>query len=302
MKPSLLVLAAGLGSRYGSMKQMEGFGPSGETIMDYCIYDAVRAGFGKIIFVISPAMETDFRDSYLRSLPVELETDYVIQSIYTIPDGFSVTPERKKPWGTGHAVLMAAPKIQEPFAVINADDFYGRSSFEMIAEFLNNTSGTGILEFCLAGYLIGNTLSDYGTVSRGVCGTNEAGFLTDINERTKVYRKNGNIVFTDENGDEQVVPESTLVSMNLLGFTPGIFVHLDRYFKDFLSEKSQDAKAEFFIPFAVNRMMKEGIARTRVLKTPEKWFGITYQEDKPHVKKMISRMTGEGIYPVKLWR
>ena len=301
MKPTLLVLAAGLGSRYGSMKQMEGFGPSGETIMDYSIYDAVNAGFGRVVFVISPGMEDDFRTAYLPGLPHELDAGYVIQGIETIPGGFTVSPERKKPWGTGHAVLMAAPRISEPFAVINADDFYGRSAFKSIADFLVNTHEESMLEFCIAGYLINNTLSDFGTVSRGICETDANGYLTDINERTRVLRKDGAIVYLDEQDREHPVPESTLVSMNLLGFTPGIFHHLDRYFREFLSEKSGDRGAEFYIPFAVSRMMREGIARTRVLPTSEKWFGVTYQEDRAHVKEMISRLTRDGVYPNKLW-
>ncbi len=301
MKPTLLILAAGLGSRYGSMKQMEGFGPSGETIMDYSLYDARKAGFGKFVFVISPDMEEDFKIHYLSRLPHEMDVDYVIQSINSIPEGFRISEKRKKPWGTGHAVLLSAPKIFTPFAVINADDFYGRSAFSLIADFLTDKKETSFLEFCIAGYRINNTLSDYGTVSRGVCEIDEHGFLTDITERTRVCRTNGEVVFLDENDIEHKIPDSALVSMNLLGFTPGIFDFLEKYFNEFLLQNSGDPKAEFYIPFAVNLMIQEGIARTRVLETSEKWFGITYQDDKPHVTEMIRRLTGDNIYPSKLW-
>ncbi len=302
MKPTLLVLAAGLGSRYGNMKQMEGFGPSGDTIMDYSIYDAVHSGFGKIVFIISPGMEKDFKESYLSKLPAELEVSYVIQSINTIPDGFQIRSERKKPWGTGHAVLLAFSAIDEPFAVINADDFYGRSAFALMSDFLKNTREGEVLEFCIAGYKIANTLSDFGTVSRGVCETDDQGYLTGINERTKVFRSDDGIVYLDAEGRPHVIPETAHVSMNLLGFTPGIFRYLDRYFRDFLTENAMNASAEFYIPFAVNRMMEEGLARTKVLPTSEKWFGVTYPEDKPFVTEMISRLTREGEYPENLWK
>ncbi|HYW95979.1 MAG TPA: nucleotidyltransferase, partial [Bacteroidales bacterium] len=242
-----------------------------------------------------------FKESYLAKLPPDLETAYVVQDIYAVPDGIQISPERKKPWGTGHAVLMAAAKISEPFAVINADDFYGRSAFSLMAGFLSGTNDNTYLEFCIAGYQIRNTLSDYGTVSRGVCETDQNGFLTDITERTKILRSGDDIVYLDDNGQQHKIPDSALVSMNLLGFSPGIFEYLERYFRAFLGENALNPGAEFYIPFAVNRMMNEGVARTRVLETSEKWFGVTYQEDRPHVKAMINRLTADGTYPPKLW-
>lgn len=301
MKPTLLVLAGGLGSRYGSMKQTESFGPSGETITDYSIYDAIRAGFGKVIFVISPAMEEEFKTSYVEKFPDSLEVDYVIQSIDNIPQGVSVTPERKKPWGTAHAVLMAKDKIDVPFAVINADDFYGAGAYKIIADYLINTKETEKAEFCMAGYPVRNTLSKHGTVSRGVCETDDDGFLTDIQERTKIERLNGKIVYYEADGSPVEIPEDTPVSMNLFGYTPRLFVHLERYFNEFIQLNSKDPKAEIYLPIVVNRMIDENLARTKVLETDETWFGVTYREDRPKVLAAINKLVEDGVYPSSLW-
>ncbi len=301
MKPTLLILAAGLGSRYGSMKQTESFGPNGETITDYSIYDALKAGFGKILFVISPAMEEEFKTSYIKKFPESFDIDYVTQSVNDVPSRIEVSTERKKPWGTAHAVLMAAQKIKEPFAVINADDFYGRTSYQMVSEYLTAVKETEFEEFCMAGYLIEKTLSDHGSVSRGICEVDEHNYLTRITERTKIERKDGQIVFKDEEDKEQPVNEGTLVSMNLFGFTPGIFPHLERYFENFIRVNSGNPKAEIYLPIVVQNMINEKLARTKVLATAETWFGVTYREDRPIVLKMVSQLVDREVYPSPLW-
>jgi len=301
MKPTLLILAAGIGSRYGSMKQTEQFGPSGETITDYSIFDALRAGFGKVVFVISPAMEEEFVNSYIKKFPAGIKIDYVLQSINTIPQGFSISPERKKPWGTAHAVLMAAPKINEPFAVINADDFYGRNSFKIISDYLKSVEDSSLYEYCMAGFNIRNTLSKYGSVSRGVCKVDENGYLAEIIERVKIIDTPGGIVYIEED-NEVLIREGTLVSMNLFGFTPSVFPWLDKYFTGFLTANAMNPKAEFFIPIIVDRMIKDKLARMKVLPTDEQWVGVTYKEDRPHVLEMINNLIYKGLYPVDLWK
>ncbi len=299
-KPSLLILAAGIGSRYGSMKQTEQFGPSGETITDYSMYDALMSGFGKVVFVISPAMEEEFAASYVKKFPSGIQIDYVLQGIETIPGGFQISPERKKPWGTAHAVLMAAPKIHEPFAVINADDFYGRNSYKIIADYLKNIQDSEVYEYCMVGFGIRKTLSKYGTVSRGVCKVDEKGYLAEIIERTKIIETPGGIVYLED--DEEVpVREDALVSMNLFGFTPSVFEWLEKYFEEFLSANAMNPKSEFFIPIIVDRMIKDGLARMKVLATDEQWFGVTYKDDRPHVLEMINTLVSGGVYPTDLW-
>ncbi len=302
MKPTLLILAAGIGSRYGSMKQTEQFGPSGETITDYSIYDSQRAGFGKIIFVISPAMEEEFSSSYVKKFPANIEIDYVIQSIDKIPSGTLVSPERKKPWGTAHAVLMAADKITSPFAVINADDFYGRESYKIVADYLISNVEHDKLELCLAGYPIRNTLSKYGTVSRGVCETDSHGYLVSITERTKIKETPKGIVNLEDNGEVLLLPSNSLVSMNLFGATPGVFSYLKDQFNHFISEYSMDPKAELYIPLVADRLIREGKAQIRVLKTDATWFGVTYKEDRLNVLEMINSLVKQGLYPSNLWR
>lgn len=301
MKPTLLVLAAGMGSRYGSMKQTESFGPSGETITDYSIFDAIRAGFGKVIFVISPKMEKEFVTSYVKKFPASLEVDYVIQGVNTIPGGFEISPERIKPWGTAHAVLMAKPKINEPFAVINADDFYGKTAYSIIADSLMNTKEGQMAEFCLAGYPVNNTLSDFGSVSRGVCKLDADNYLTDITENTKIERKEGKIFNSEEDGSLFEISDKSMVSMNLFGFTPKLFDKLEEYFVDFLKESINNPKAEIFLPIVVQKMIDENLARTKVLRTDEQWFGVTYKEDRPFVLDMINKLVEEKVYPSDLW-
>jgi len=302
VKPTLLILAAGMGSRYGSMKQTEQFGPSGETITDYSIFDSQRAGFGKVVFVISPAMEEEFKTSYIKKFPANIDIDYVIQGIDKIPSGIKISPERKKPWGTAHAVLMAAEKITTSFAVINADDFYGRESFKVVAEYLTGTIEKDILELCMAGYPIRNTLSKYGSVSRGICEINRHGYLISITERTKVKETPKGIINHEENEEELLLPTNCLVSMNLFGFTPGIFRPLQEHFNEFITKNSMDPKSELYIPLVVDNLIRSGRARTRVLKTDAIWFGVTYKEDRPNVLEMINSLVKQGIYPSNLWR
>lgn len=299
MKITLFVLAAGMGSRYGGLKQLDGVGPSGETIMDYSVYDAVKAGFGKIVFVIRKDFEEDFRSKvaskYEHLLPVEI----VFQAVEDLPEGFTCPEGRTKPWGTNHAVLMGRDVIHEPFAVINADDFYGRESFEVMAKELERMKGTDN-QYCMVGYRVGNTLSESGSVSRGVCVTNDEGYLTDVVERTDVQRINGDIVFTDEQGAKVVIGENTPVSMNMWGFTPDYFKHSEEAFISFLKENINTEKGEFYIPFVVNNLIKKGVSTCKVLDTPAKWFGVTYAEDRPGVVAKLQKLADEGIYPQNL--
>ncbi len=301
MKPTLYVLAAGMGSRYGSLKQLDGVGPSGETIMDYSIFDAVRGGFGKVVFVIRRSFEADFREKivskYQNILPVEI----VFQDVTTLPEGFTCPEGREKPWGTNHAVMMAKGVIREPFAVINADDFYGRESFAVLAAELTRMEGK-TNQYCMVGYHVGNTLSESGTVSRGVCQVNAQGFLTGVVERTAIQRNaQGTVCFTDENGCEQHLEDATPVSMNMWGFTPDYFDHSNRLFVDFLQTHIHEPKGEFYIPMVVNDLIEKQTATCRVLDTPSKWFGVTYSEDRPGVVAKLRALVDAGEYPEKLF-
>ena len=300
MKPTLFVLAAGMGSRYGGLKQLDGLGPNGETIMDYSIYDAIKAGFGKIVFVIRPSFEKDFRDVVLDKFKGLIETDLVFQEISNVPEGCSYTPEREKPWGTNHAVLMGKDAIKEPFAVINADDFYGQESFAVLADFLKSVAGKSN-EYCMVGYHVGNTLSESGAVSRGVCVVDENGLLQNVVERTHIEEKGGKINFLDEKGEEVAIPANTPVSMNMWGFTPDYFDYSLEFFKDFLAEHGQKLKSEFYIPLAVNELIVQGKASCKVLDTPSKWFGVTYAEDRPQVVLKINELIRKGVYPQSLF-
>ena len=300
MKPTLFVLAAGMGSRYGGLKQLDGLGPNGETIMDYSIYDAIRGGFGKLVFVIRKDFEDDFRRVVLSKYADHVPCEVCFQGIDCLPEGFTRNPERTKPWGTNHAVLMAKDLIHEPFMVINADDFYGKESFEVMAKFLLSVNGKEG-EYCMAGYRVGNTLSEHGTVSRGVCATDKLGFLTDVVERTAIESKNGHIVFPDENGNEVEIPFDTPVSMNMWGFTPEYFKYTEEAFKEFLKVNGQELKTEFYIPTLVNDLIKAGKATCQVLDTPAKWFGVTYADDRQMVVDKIQALVDAGVYPNKLF-
>ncbi|MBR6550893.1 MAG: nucleotidyltransferase [Paludibacteraceae bacterium] len=300
MKPTLFILAAGMGSRYGGLKQLDGLGPNGETIMDYSVFDAMRAGFGKVVFVIRKDFEEDFRRVVLSKYADHVPCEVCFQGIDNLPEGFTRNPERTKPWGTNHAVLMAKDLIHEPFMVINADDFYGKESFEVMAKFLLDVNGQEG-KYCMAGYRVGNTLSEHGTVSRGVCATDKMGYLTDVVERTAIESKEGHIVFPDENGVETEIPFDTPVSMNMWGFTPEYFEYTEEAFKAFLTKNAQELKAEFYIPTLVNDLIKAGKATCQVLDTPAKWFGVTYADDRQMVVDKIQALVDAGVYPSKLF-
>lgn len=298
MKPTLLILAAGMGSRYGGNKQTDKFGPSGETITDYSIYDALKAGFGKVVFVISPAMEADFSETYLKKFPADMEVEYVLQDVKNIPEGFSVPEERKKPWGTAHAVMMAKDVIHEPFAVINADDFYGRESYQIIHDFLV-TSEEG--NFCMVGYTLSKTVTEHGSVARGVCEVDVKGYLTNIVERTKIFSKEV-IYYEEEDGTTHTLSPDSKVSMNLFGFMPDIFEKMEKLFVAYISENINSTKAEFFIPYVGDKLIRSGEGSFYVLGTPESWFGVTYQADRPMVLSMVNDLVEKGIYPSQLWK
>ncbi len=300
MKPTLFVLAAGMGSRYGGLKQLDGLGPNGETIMDYSIYDAVRAGFGKVVFVIRHTFEQEFREKVVNKYEKVIPVEVVFQEISSVPEGCTYNPERVKPWGTNHALLMGKNVINEPFAIINADDFYGKESYEVLAKFLTEKEGKSN-EYCMVGYRVGNTLSESGTVSRGVCQVDANDFLTSVVERTSIERKGDTIQFVDENGESVALAENAPVSMNMWGFTPDYFAHSLEFFKRFLAENGQELKSEFYIPTLVSELVEQGKASCKVLDTPAKWFGVTYAEDRPQFVEKINDLVARGIYPAKLW-
>lgn len=302
MKPTLFVLAAGMGSRYGGLKQLDGLGPNGETIMDYSIFDAIRGGFGKVVFVIRKDFEQDFRDKILSKYENHIPVELVFQSLDSLPAGFTCPADRVKPWGTNHAVLMGKEVINEPFAVINADDFYGRDSFAVLGKELSAMTGKKN-DYCMVGYRVGNTLSESGSVARGVCETNAEGYLTTVVERTAIERIDGKVSFTDENGQLVSIADNTPVSMNMWGFTPDYFQYSEEYFKEFLSDPKnmENLKAEFFIPLMVNKLINDKTATVKVLDTTSKWFGVTYAADREDTVKRIQKLIDEGVYPSKLF-
>ncbi len=301
MKPTLLVLAAGMGSRYGGLKQIDQLGPSGETIIEYSVYDAIKAGFGKVVFVIRRSIEKEFKEALGDKFSHLIEVDYAIQEIDVHIEGIDNMPKREKPWGTGHAVLVAADKIDTPFAVINADDFYGRGAFQELATFAEQLNGSDDYAYAMVGYILKNTLSDHGSVSRGVCETNTENHLVTVTERTKIQADNGKIHYIDNEGQKHELAENTVVSMNFWGFTPSIFEELRKQFIRFVAENTDNPKAEFFIPLVVNHMIVNDMASIEVLTCEDKWFGITYKEDKEIVKEAFSRFVESGIYPSPLW-
>ena len=288
-----------MGSRYGGLKQLDGLGPNGETIMDYSVFDALRAGFGKIVFVIRKDFEADFREKVLSKYEDKVPCEVCFQAIDKVPAGCTFNPERAKPWGTNHAVLMGKDLIHEPFAVINADDFYGRDSFRVLADYLRSVEGTKG-QYCMVGYRVCNTLSENGAVSRGVCTTDANGLLTDVVERTKIEDKNGEIVFTEDGVDTPLAP-NTPVSMNMWGFTPEYFAYSEDAFRTFIQAHGQELKSEFYIPTLVNDLIRAGKATCKVLDTTAKWFGVTYAEDRPQVVMKINQLIAAGEYPAKLF-
>lgn len=300
MKPTLFVLAAGMGSRYGGLKQLDGLGPNGETIMDYSIYDAIQSGFGKLVFVIRKSFEKEFVDKiaskYIKHIPVEI----IFQELDDLPKGFTLHPERVKPWGTNHAVLMGKDVIKEPFAVINADDFYGRDAFEKLAGFLSNLNGSEN-HYCMVGYRLQNTLSESGAVARGVCEKNANDFLVSVVERTHIERKDGIVKYKDAENYWYELPENAPVSMNMWGFTPDYFRYSDEYFVKFLESNQQNPKAEYFIPLMVDHLITNKIADVKVLDTSSKWFGVTYAEDRDSVVAKLQDLADKKTYPSPLW-
>ena len=301
MKPTLFVLAAGMGSRYGGLKQLDGLGPNGETIMDYSIFDAIRGGFGKLVFVIRKDFEQDFRDKVLSKYEGHIPTELVFQAIDNLPEGFTAPAERTKPWGTNHAVLMGKDVIKEPFAVINADDFYGRDAFAVMGKWLSDLPEGSTGKYSMVGFRICNTLSENGSVARGVCSKNDQELLTGVVERTEIMRVDGTICYKDEQGEWQPVGEQTPVSMNFWGFTPDYFKYSEEQFIDFLKENADKPKAEYFIPLVVDNLINSGEATCEVLDTTAKWFGVTYAADRPATVEKIQSLVDAGEYPNKLF-
>ena len=303
MKPTLLLLAAGMGSRYGGLKQLDGLGPNGETIMDYSIYDAIQAGFGKIVFVIRKDFEDDFREKILKKYEGHVPLELCFQSLDALPEGFSCPEGRVKPWGTNHAVMMAKNVIHEPFCVINCDDFYNRDCFMVIGKFLSNLPEGSKNNYAMVGFRVGNTLSENGTVARGICSKDDNENLTTVVERTEIMRIDGKVSYKDEEGKWVAISDNTPVSMNVWGFTPDYFEYSDEFFKEFLSkpENMSNLKSEFFIPLMVNKLINDGTATVEVLDTTSKWFGVTYAADRQGTVDRIQQLVNDGVYPEKLF-
>lgn len=300
MKPTLLILAAGMGSRYGGIKQIDSVGPSGEIILEYSIYDAIRAGFGKVVFVIRKDIEDAFKaKGFEEKFGDKIKICYAYQEKSAETHDFDVS-HRQKPWGTGHAILVAHEQIQEPFAAINADDYYGYDAFAKIATFLSQEASES--HYCMVGYRLINTLSENGTVSRGQCYINENGHLDTVIERTNIQRlENGGIAYINSNGTHHALAEDTVVSMNFWGFYPTIFTELKNQFATFLATKGQDAKSEFYIPSAVSQLIDEEKIDVTVLTSSDQWYGVTYKEDKEMVQTAFHKLLENGVYPKRLW-
>lgn len=301
MKPTLYILAAGMGSRYGGLKQLDGLGPSGETIMDYSVYDALRAGFGKIVFVIRHDFEQEFKEKVISKYEGHIPVEVVFQDLDNIPEGFTRNPERTKPWGTGHAVLMGKDVIREPFAVINADDYYGAESFRLLGNFLRSVEGKKN-EYCMVGFRIANTLSENGGVSRGLCFVSEEGNLTGVKECHNIRREGDHLVQTLEDGSDSEFPSEASVSMNMWGFTPDYFDYSQTAFIEFLRKNGGELKSEFYIPSVVNELIGNGTISLKVLDTPSQWFGVTYAADRDATVARFAELVNEGVYPTPLFK
>lgn len=299
MKPTLLVLAAGIGSRFGGLKQVAGIGPSGEAIMEYAVYDAIRAGFGKVVFIIRKAIEEEFKARFEGKFDRLIHVEYVFQELDSPVAGIFEWPAREKPWGTGHAVLMAKPVTHEPFAVINADDYYGSEALRVMSSFLSRDCHTHHLG--MVGYLLGNTLSENGAVSRGICDVDDHGMLKKVTERHQIQRAEHGIFCSDEHGNSIPLSEDSIVSMNLWGFPAHIFPEIERQFAAFFQANLHNPRAEFYIPTVVNNLLAQGNTEVSVLPNKEQWYGVTYQEDKPVVETAFRKFVSEGKYPENLW-
>lgn len=301
-KPVLLLMAAGIGSRYGGIKQLDGFGPSGEKLIDYIIFDAIECGFSKIIFVIRKAIEKEFFEMVLKPWKGAIPMECVYQELDNVPSWFQVPKNRIKPWGTGHAILVGSAKIASPFAVVNADDFYGRSALKQMYVYLEKFVPSKDGEYALIGYQLKNTLSPHGGVSRGVCTQNEAGYLIRLCEVSPIQKTPQGIFYTDEKGISHHLDETTLVSMNLWGFFPSFFEYLREDFEIFLKDHGDDLKAEFYVTTVIDRLIQTGIKKVKILSTNQEWFGVTYREDRSWVEAKIQELVTRGEYPENLWK
>ena len=302
-QPSLVILAAGMGSRYGGLKQIDAFGPNGEAIIDYSIYDAILAGFKKIVFIIREEFRADFEAFFEGKFDDHVEVHYIAQNITDVPDGFEVPDHRSRPWGTAHAVWTARNVINEPFAVINADDFYGREAYKVMYELLHPLSPQNNAYYCTVTYYLKNTLSEHGTVNRGVCDVDDRGNLVKVTERKNIKRNaEGQIVFDCDSDQPMPLEENTLVSMNLWGFVPAYFLHTERYFKTFLKDHGHEERSELYIPDVITNIQKENLGKVVVKASPSDWFGVTYKEDKPFVQEKINALIEQKTYPLNLWR
>ena len=301
MQTTLLVLAAGAGSRYGGLKQIDPVGPNSEIILDYSIYDAIQAGFGTVVFVIRRDIEEEFKKSIGDRFADRVQVEYVFQELTDLPTGFSIPEGREKPWGTGQAILAARDVFEEPFAVINADDFYGRAGYRLLFEQLENATDDDYHEYAMVGYMLRKTLSDFGSVTRGICECDRDGFVSQVVEQTSIFRDGDDAHIVEFDGSRKIVSGGTLASMNFWGFTPSIFGHLTAAFRQFLAEEGGETKSEFLIPTVVGSLIEQGVARLRMLKNSDDWFGVTYREDKEPVKRKIQALVDTGLYPEKLF-
>ena len=303
-KPILVVMAAGMGSRYGGLKQMDPVGPNGEFIIDYSLYDAHRAGFETVVFIIKPDIEEAFRETVGQRASAAMEVRYAFQTVDLLPEGYTVPEGRVKPWGTGHAILSASGVIDAPFAVINADDYYGVEAFRSIYQYLSQArEEKGVGDYCMVGYLLKNTVTEHGSVSRGVCQQDAAGHLTDITEHTQIEQRPEGICSVLDSGEEIVLPGDTVVSMNLWGFTTGFLTEAQARFTSFLDDalKTNPIKGEYYLPAVVSQLLEEGRAHVKMLTSTEKWYGVTYQADRPAIVEALAEKTEQGLYPAPLW-
>ena len=302
MKPTLIIMAAGMGSRFGGLKQITPVGPSGEKIMDYSVFDAVRAGFGKVVFVIKHAIEDEFKEKIGNKIAAHLPVEYVFQELDALPNGYTVPAGREKPWGTGHAVLCCRDVVKEPFAVINADDYYGRDCFKLLADFLTQPQTDDKKHFAMAGYRLSNTLTENGYVSRGVCEVDENNRLTELTERTHIEIRDGKPQFTEDDGETWTeLPADCYVSMNCWAFPAGTLDSFEEMFRAFLDKRGSEMKSEFYLPFAVDALVTAGEADVQVLPTEDKWYGMTYAADHEMVRAALAELTKQGLYPDKMW-